>query len=66
MTGRNEQRSVKEATDKVAAQRRRGLEGWDITGERLQQYNAALDLRVLTHGSNAGERVHLLRAGAAV
>lgn len=60
LMGPSEQRSAREVAEELAAQRRKGLEAWGVTSERLRLYRQALGLRVLTPGSNAGERVHLL------
>ncbi len=62
MMSAREQRPPAEVAAELAAQRKRGLEGWSITPERLRSYNQSLGLRILTPGSSAGERVHLLSA----
>ena len=47
LMGPSDQRPATELAAELAGQRRRGLEAWGITPERLRQYNAALGLRVL-------------------
>ena len=58
----NDARSIEAVAKELAANRQRGLTGWGITQEHLSHYRTSTHVRVLTPGSSAGERVHLLSA----
>src|SRR5688572_18001894 len=62
MRAGQDKRPVEEVAAELAKQRQEGMQSWDITFEDLKTYNAGVDLRILTPGSNAGEFVHLLSA----
>jgi hypothetical protein len=44
----------------LAETQRNGLLGWDITERTVAEYVARSDIRVITPGSSAGERLHVL------
>lgn len=57
-----DERPPQQIAQELADERRKGLSAWGIGEAELRVYRAGIDVRVITPGSSAGERLHVLSA----
>jgi len=60
--GPGDSRSRAEVAAGVAAERAEALRAWNIDEAAVEQFSEAIDVRVITPGSSAGEPLHVLSA----
>jgi hypothetical protein len=58
----NDDRSAEELAHALAEERTAALATWDIGAPELQRYHQSHQIRVITPGSTAGERLHVFSA----
>jgi hypothetical protein len=58
----NDERPVSETAGALAAERAAALQSWGIGSTELERYHTTKQVRVITPGSTAGERLHMLSA----
>lgn len=60
MAGPEDTRSAEEIAASLAAERRAGLEAWDIDEPDLAAFRASTSVRIITPGAASGEPLHVL------